>query len=61
MNSSKLNKELIESIKKQEEQKYKKYNLTFNIQNPTVIEYYIDNIKLGQFNPKKQNLDGIKY
>lgn len=61
MNSSRLTKELIESIKKQEEQKYTKYGLIFNIENPTIVKYYIDNIKLGNFNPRKQNFNEIKY
>ena len=61
MNNSKQTHELIENIKEQEEEKYSKYGLTFNIKHPTVIKYYIDNIKLGKFNFIKQKMDEIKY
>lgn len=53
MDYSKITKEAVEKIKLQEEEKYREYGITFNIKTPTIIQYYVNNIKSGNFNLKK--------
>lgn len=43
-------KEIVSIIEKMEEEKYKDFNLDLQIETPTMIQFYINNLKKGNFN-----------
>ncbi len=53
-------KNIVEDIKKREEKKYSFVNLKFNIETPTVIQYYKDEFRKGNFNLKKNDSFSVK-
>ena len=57
MNYSRKTKEIVSYIKEQEE---KRYGVEFNIDTPTVIEYFINNLARGNFTLVKNSINSIK-
>ena len=58
MNYKEQTKEVVEKIKKQEEERY---GIKLNIETPTTIEYYVDNFKKGNFKLSKDNFNNAVY
>lgn len=48
-NIKETTKEIVKRIKESEEEKYKEYNVELEIETPTVIEFYIENLKKIRF------------
>ncbi len=54
MNYIEQTRKVVDSITKQEKERYELIDLNFDIETPTVVSYYRDNLKKGKFSLKKR-------
>ncbi len=61
LNYKEQTEKLVDEIKRMEEEKYSDIGLKLNVETPTVIKYFTDNLKNGNFDLKKNDSFSVKY